>query len=60
MCQPIRCDTCGKTTWTGCGRHVEQVRRTVPVEQWCPGHGGSPCKNGLLAQFLTRMRPNRN
>ncbi len=38
MCQPIRCRTCGKTTWTGCGSHIEEVRRTVPPANWCPGH----------------------
>lgn len=31
MCQPIRCRVCGKTTWTGCGSHIEEVRRTVPA-----------------------------
>lgn len=26
MCSPIRCDTCGKVTWTGCGQHIEEAR----------------------------------
>jgi hypothetical protein len=26
---------CGKTTWAGCGAHVEQVRAMVPAERWC-------------------------
>jgi len=38
MCQPVRCQTCGKITWSGCGLHVEEVRAMVPAEQWCPGH----------------------
>ncbi|WP_196054734.1 hypothetical protein [Nocardia aurantiaca] len=38
MCHPTRCRTCGKTTWSGCGAHVAQVRATVPADQWCPGH----------------------
>ena len=29
---------CGKTTWAGCGHHVEEVKRTVPAANWCPGH----------------------
>jgi hypothetical protein len=37
MCRPITCPTCGKTTWTGCGEHIDQVRRTVPADQWCDG-----------------------
>lgn len=42
MCHPVTCRTCGKTTWSGCGAHVEQVRRTVPASQWCPGHPKEP------------------
>jgi predicted RNA-binding protein with PUA domain len=38
MCEAVRCPVCGKTTWAGCGSHIEEVRATVPAEQWCPGH----------------------
>lgn len=38
MCHATRCRTCDKTTWAGCGSHIEAVRRTVPPENWCPGH----------------------
>lgn len=38
MCYPVDCTTCGKTTWQGCGDHVDQVKAQVPDEQWCPGH----------------------
>jgi hypothetical protein len=38
MCHPARCRTCGRTTWTGCGRHVDDVRAAVPPDQWCAGH----------------------
>jgi hypothetical protein len=38
VCHATRCKTCGKTTWSGCGRHVAQVRAAVPADQWCPGH----------------------
>lgn len=37
MCHPIRCRVCEKTTWTGCGQHVQSVKRTVPAAQWCNG-----------------------
>ncbi len=29
MCSPIRCATCGKVTWTGCGMHVDEVMAVV-------------------------------
>jgi hypothetical protein len=34
----VRCKTCGKTTWAGCGQHVASVRARVPADQWCGGH----------------------
>lgn len=38
MCRAVKCRVCGKTTWSGCGMHVDAVRRTVPAGQWCAGH----------------------
>ncbi|MFZ0529225.1 MAG: hypothetical protein WAL91_01650 [Propionicimonas sp.] len=38
MCSPVSCRTCGKTTWSGCGQHVAQVKARVPAGQWCGGH----------------------
>lgn len=35
MCQPTPCSTCGKTTWKGCGNHVDDVMRHVPTNQRC-------------------------
>lgn len=38
MCRPKQCRSCGKTTWTGCGMHIAEVKAMVPAEQWCEGH----------------------
>lgn len=35
MCSPIACATCGKTTWTGCGLHVDEALAGVPAEARC-------------------------
>ena len=35
MCSPMRCDNCGKTTWTGCGMHVDEVMADVSTSQQC-------------------------
>ncbi len=35
MCRPVPCPTCNKTTWAGCGQHVDQVKASVPANQWC-------------------------
>ena len=42
MCSPTKCRTCGKTTWTGCGSHIDEVKAQVPAGQWCDGHPGAP------------------
>ncbi len=38
MCRQVTCKTCGKTTWAGCGMHVDQVMAGVPKSQQCSGH----------------------
>lgn len=55
MCRPVQCKNCQKTTWAGCGQHVDQVKRSVPKGQWCTcteaekkqGQGG-----GLLSKLF--------
>ncbi|WP_298748567.1 hypothetical protein [uncultured Serinicoccus sp.] len=55
MCRAVTCRTCGRTTWAGCGQHVDQVRRGVPAGQWCDGHEGTaPSGGGLLSRLLGR------
>lgn len=53
MCYPVQCPNCGKTSWGGCGQHVDTVMRSVPVADRCscrdvPADGGpfvaaAPC-----------------
>jgi hypothetical protein len=59
MCRATTCRTCGKTTWAGCGQHVDQVRRGVPAGQWCDGHessasGSQPAGGGFFAKLFGR------
>ncbi|PSN64628.1 hypothetical protein BS50DRAFT_498423 [Corynespora cassiicola Philippines] len=35
MCRKASCDTCGKSTWFGCGNHIEGVMSNIPTEDWC-------------------------
>lgn len=35
MCSPARCTRCGKASWTGCGRHVDDVMASVAPTQRC-------------------------
>jgi len=35
MCSRVTCRDCGKPSFVGCGRHVEQVLGDVPPEERC-------------------------
>ncbi len=35
MCQRVICSVCNKITWTGCGRHVDEVMAGVSPENRC-------------------------
>jgi len=52
MCQAVSCRTCGKTTWAGCGQHVDSVMRGVPSSQRCPGHPKAE-KAGFFARMFS-------
>ena len=53
MCSPVPCRVCGKTTWAGCGQHVDQVKARVPAGQWCTGHADAPAR-GFFASLRGR------
>jgi hypothetical protein len=55
MCSAVTCRTCGKTTWAGCGQHVDQVMRGIPKSQQCQGHPKEESENGsLLSRIFGR------
>jgi hypothetical protein len=35
MCMRVTCPQCQKPTWSGCGRHVEQVLSSVAEADRC-------------------------
>ena len=55
MCRAVTCRTCGKTTWAGCGQHVDAVMRNVPRGDRCPGHAkDAPATRGFFSRLLGR------
>ena len=63
MCQRVRCRTCGRPTWAGCGQHIEQILGDVPPDQRCRcreekaaarAAGGSSQKVGWLKKLFGR------
>ena len=35
MCMLVDCGSCGKKTWKGCGKHVEQIFKDVADADKC-------------------------
>ena len=35
MCAQAICGQCGKTTWAGCGQHIEEALEGVAESQLC-------------------------
>lgn len=35
MCYKTTCSKCNKPTWAGCGNHIEQALKDVPVQDRC-------------------------
>ena len=55
MCRAVTCKSCDKTTWAGCGRHVDQVLARVPQNERCPGHASEHERRGnWLARVFGR------
>lgn len=54
MCSPTTCRSCSKTTWTGCGQHVDQVMRNVPAARQCTCTGADRAGGSLLSRILGR------
>lgn len=55
MCRAVTCKKCGKTTWAGCGEHVDQVMRGVAAENRCRGHEGeASAKPSLMSRIFGR------
>lgn len=55
MCRPATCRVCRKTTWAGCGQHVDQVMASVPHADRCPGHSAQEKAASSGGSFLGRL-----
>ena len=61
MCQRVDCPKCGRPTYAGCGKHIEQVLGNVPEAARCkcrdaepkgPGPGAAPEARSWLRALL--------
>jgi hypothetical protein len=59
MCYPVRCTVCGKTSWDGCGHHVDSVMNAVPPAQRCTCSPGAERPKPRATPFNRRGRGKR-
>lgn len=55
MCRPVTCKVCGKTSWAGCGMHVDQVLAGVPASDRCRGHSDAERTAAQPQGFMGRL-----
>ena len=55
MCRAATCKTCGKTTWAGCGQHVDQVMAGVARADRCQGHSEAERSAAAKPSFFDRL-----
>ncbi len=65
MCRAVTCPSCRKTTWAGCGQHVDQIMTGVPTARRCTcnatttaaalsASGSGSASGGFFARLLGR------
>lgn len=55
MCRQATCKACGKTTWAGCGQHVQQVMKDVPKNARCTCTAAEKATAAKGRSFLARL-----
>ncbi|MDH3194108.1 MAG: hypothetical protein OEM40_07325 [Acidimicrobiia bacterium] len=56
MCRQVTCSSCGRPTWAGCGRHVDQVLGHVPEAERCHcGNEGARNDSGASSSWFSRL-----
>ncbi|MGO0576907.1 hypothetical protein [Ornithinimicrobium panacihumi] len=57
MSRALNCKICGKTTWAGCGQHVDQVMSGVPRANRCTGHSEAEKREAAASGggFLSKL-----
>lgn len=56
VCYPVTCPRCRKTTWDGCGAHVDQVMNAIPADRRCTCNSSSSPQTGATGLFAFTRR----
>lgn len=47
MCSKVVCRKCKKSTWSGCGEHIEEALYGIALTDRCQGHAGEAKQPGF-------------
>ena len=53
MCRRVKCKTCGKATWAGCGGHISIVLAGIKEENRCKCSTKQPDSQSLIKHEST-------
>lgn len=54
MCFEIKCQKCKKSTWSGCGKHLENLFKNVSYNQRCWCGYETEQINNLIKQYQAK------
>jgi len=55
MCRQATCKACKKTTWAGCGQHVQQVMKGVAKNARCTCTAAEKAAAAKSGSFFSRL-----
>lgn len=55
MCRAVNCRSCGKSTWAGCGNHVQEVMRHIPKAERCTCDPNAPKQKDAGSGWLAKL-----
>ena len=53
MCRAAKCNNCSKMSWVGCGLHIDDALRGIPVEERCKDWRTGKCSMEHLPVLMT-------
>ena len=54
MCRATKCTGCSKTTWAGCGKHIDAALASVAMADRCAGWRTGKC-TGAAVSTVTKI-----
>ncbi len=57
MCRRVQCEVCEKPSYTGCGRHLDQVLGSVPEADRCQCRAAKAASRTMRSSAIGLVEP---